>query len=263
MIRQRTSKRVVWDGPHPAPRDFLAMQHGRDLWRIQAITINRASAGGDDGTLTLDLTRHHGPLPAGAVVHPGARLLPSDPAGPPRVRQLASGPTAVMKANWRDPTDLAPNASKRPRELRGYRTYCPLRRMMQRPGSQVTDKHLAAADLLRVQVDMAVIGCSGSREGINAAYGPRRGPSDVAVSQVAATISARRALARLSEAGRAMTQAIILHNISLHVWCLLETERRGRGADPDVELGRLLGVLDVLAEHYSTEAGQALASAAG
>jgi hypothetical protein len=182
-----------------------------------------------------------------------------DPLGPPLVRQQASqgGPTAVMRSQWRDPDDLRPNAQHRPREIDGYRTYCPLRRMSRSPGSQITPRHIAAADLLRSAVDMAVIGSQGGYGllGLGGLYGPLAGPSVGALRQSAAQREACRALTRLAPSQRALLTAIVLFNHSLQAWCAETT-----GRNPQVEMGRLLGVLDVLADHYAGELDQQRAS---
>ena len=180
-----------------------------------------------------------------------------DPLGPPLVRQQASqgGPTAVMRAEWRDPEDVRPNAQHRPREIVGYRTYCPLRRMARVQGSQITREHITAADLLRNAVDMAVIGSRGGLDpgGLGAVYGPLSGPSVAALRQSAAMREAQRAISRLAPSQRALLTAIVLLNRTLQSWC---ADPPGRNAQ--VEMGRLLGVLDVLADHYASDVDRQL-----
>lgn len=248
MIRKRIAKRVAWDGPHPRAGEYLAMRDGNGLWLIEVVRVIR------DGTLTIDLLRQVGTLPAGAVIHPATRIQPSDPAGPPRIRQVtASGPTAVMRDAWRDPTDTTPNASRRPREINGYRTYCPLRRMMARNGSQVTRAHILAADFFRLQVDLAVIGCGGMLDGsaVGQAYGPRAGPSAAQIQQAMAAAAVKRAFARFAPSHHTMLIEVVLRNRSLHAWCALAAQ--GKPLDPDIEMGRLLTILDILADHYDTD----------
>jgi hypothetical protein len=77
--------------------------------------------------------------------------LPST-AEPETVRLMhrnAGGPTGVMKANWRDPDDL--NVHRRmAREISGWRSYCPLRRLMEQGrSSAISAEHILAADMLR------------------------------------------------------------------------------------------------------------------
>lgn len=178
-----------------------------------------------------------------------------DPEGPAAVRQLArAGPTAVMRASWRDPDDVRPNAARRAREITGYRTYCPLRRMLRQKGTQVTERHVIAADMLRAQVDLAVIG-RGAREllGLQRGFGPISGPSINAMLQLRAAIQAQRALARLGPSARVMLTEIVLFNRSIYAWCAARA-----GLDAKIETGKLLGILDILADHYAAEIDEAL-----
>jgi hypothetical protein len=152
-----------------------------------------------------------------------------------------------MQAAWRDPTDTTPNASRRPREIAGYRTYCPLRRMMKRH-APVTLAHIAAADLLRTAVDLAVIGLSPAPlgEAIGGAYGPKGGPSEAAITQAQAALAVSRALAPFTGRQVAMLSHVVLQNRSVPTWCAehdppLETK---------FEYGRLVALLDILVEHY-------------
>jgi hypothetical protein len=184
-----------------------------------------------------------------------------DPEGPADVRQTArAGPTAVMRAEWRDPDDMRPNAQHKPREITGYRTYCPLRRMAAIKGSQVTDQHIYAADILRGQIDLAVIG-RGGREmiALQRGFGPVSGPSANAVLQVWAAMQARRALTRLAPAARIMLTEVVLFNRSIHAWCAALAAQRGWMPDKKIEMGKLIAILDILADHYAAEIDEALA----
>jgi hypothetical protein len=165
-----------------------------------------------------------------------------------------------MRGAWRDPDDVRPNAQHRPREISGYRTYCPLRRMARAHGSQVTERHIAAADLLRAAVDLAVIGASGVLDlaGLGAVFGPVNGPTRAALRQAAAMAEAQRALTRLAPSQRELLTAVVLFNCSLQTWCA-----RPPGHNAQVEMGRLLGVLDVLADHYAGEIDRQLAAGHG
>jgi hypothetical protein len=257
MIRSksRIARRVCWDGPNPSPGEFLAGRQSKLVWLIQAVQVHRRLDAAGAG-ITLELARQDAPLPNGAVLHPAIRVQASDPSGPARTRQLiGSGPTAVMKDSWRDPSDMTPNASKRPREIAGYRTYCPLRRMMAGRGSQITSAHIMAADRFRTQVDLAVIGCGGARDGEpNAqAYGPRLGPSAAAVLQATSSGEVKAALDRFAATHHPMLIEIVLRNRSLHAWCANLATKLGKPPDLHVEMGRLLTILDILADHYETD----------
>lgn len=250
-VRQRTVKIVQWDGPLPAVGEFIAARTRLgDPWKIRGVQIRRG------GLLVLDLYRS-GVTPEGVVIHPSARIQPSDPAGPPRIQQvIGSGPTAVMAASWRDPLDIKPNASHRPRRLTGFRRYCPLRRMIESGGSrQITEDHVRAADLFRADADIARFGLStdDGHEGAAtrpALGGPRSGPSDKAISQAEALDVVRRTYARFVDSHVAMLTAIVLANRSLHAWCADIAEREGKAPVPAVEMGKLVSILDILVDCY-------------
>lgn len=251
---KHTARRVCWDGPNPSVGDYLAAR-GSLIWRICGVQIHRRADALGAG-LTLSLARQDLPLPQGAVLHPATRVQTSDPTGPARMRQLiGSGPTAVMKITWRDPSDMTPNASHRPRDITGYRTYCPLRRMKTNRGSQITSAHIMAADQFRTQFDLATIGCGGARDGEpqGQAYGPRKGPSAGAVLQAESALAIRVVFARFAASHQRMLLAIVVHNRSLHAWCALEHARTQKAPVPDLEMGRLLTILDILAVHYDVE----------
>lgn len=245
---------VAWDGPPPFPGDFLAGRSHDELWRITAIA--RLSSG---GRLSLDLQKTAAASkPDRAMVHPWTRLAEHDEAGPARVRQVTgTGPTAVMKTTWRDPDDIKPNATHKAREISGYRTFCPLRRMMAHKGSQIDPKHVLAADLLRAQVDIATIGKGArsmdalSRQG----FGPVTAPPRTALERVWALTQARRALARLAPSARLLIAEVVLFNRAIHSWCRQVDPPR----DAKIEMGKLLGALDVLVDHYAAEIDEALA----
>lgn len=243
---------VAWDGPAPFPGDYLAGKGRDDLWRIASLA--RSSG----GRLSLDLQRASvESIPAGAVTHNWTRMAPHDAEGPARVRQInATGPTGVMRASWRDPEDMRPNA-RQPREISGYRTFCPLRRMMAHKGSQIEQRHVLAADMLRGQVDIAVIGKGGQSMQMlgTQGYGPVAGPPGSAVQRLWALAGARRALGRLAPATRALVAEVVLLNRSIQQWCHDTTPFK----DAKIEMGRLLAALDVLADHYATDIDEALA----
>lgn len=252
--RKHLTKRVCWDGPHPRPGDFLAARTASVVWLIQTVQVHR-SLDAIGANLSLGLVRQTNKLPRGAVLHPATRVQASDPTGPARSRQIiGSGPTAVMRDKWRDPSDTTPNASHRPREIAGYRCYCPLRRMMAGKGSQITMAHVMAADRFRTQVDLAMIGCGGARDGEpnHQGFGPHAGPSHGAILQATSSGAIKAALARFAASHQPMLIEIVLNNHSLHWWCAQQQARSGKPTPADVEMGRLLTILDILADHYDT-----------
>jgi hypothetical protein len=243
---------IAWDGPAPYPGDYLAGRGADECWRITGIA--RLPKG---GRLSLDMQKaSRAAMPARAVMHAWSRLASHDADGPARVRQVAApGPTAVMRSEWRDPDDVKPNASHRPREITGYRTFCPLRRMMTFRGSEIDQRMILAADMLRGQVDIAVIGKGArSMEGVRQGYGPVSGPPGSALAQVKALTQARRALARLAPATRLLVAEVVLFNRAIQAWCHLTDPAR----NAQVEMGKLLAALEVLVDHYAAEIDEAL-----
>ena len=252
MSRQR----VPWDGADPKVGDYLAGRIKCDAWLIAGVSpVRRHDASG--ARLTLDMRRVTiRDVPRGAVVHPRSRIAVVDPLGPAPVRiHAAQGATAVMKTHWRDPDDVRPNASRRPREVTGYRTFCPLRRMARLAGSQVSEAHIAAADAFRLMVDIATIGLTGERSDVHAAFGPSAGPSINAVLQANAASEAAQLLRRFAPQQHGMLEMIVLRNRSLQAWCTDRAKATACPVSPDVEMGRLLSILDVLADQYGLEDG--------
>lgn len=178
-----------------------------------------------------------------------------DPEGPSSVRQNKAGPTGVMKGSWRDPDDIRPGAARRAREITGYRSYCPLRRMAAMKHSQVTERHIIGADQYRLAVDITVFGCSGGRNiaGGHTGFGPIAGPSAAAAMQARCAREVARLLARIPLAHRAMLTEIIILNRSLHNWC---SQQRGR--ESGKEMGKLIVILDIIEDHFASDIDTAL-----
>jgi hypothetical protein len=190
---------------------------------------------------------------------PDLSALPVLPEEPPMVRKHLGGLTGTMETAWRDPDDTVPNASRRPREVRGWRTYCPLRRLRARHGSEVTVEHVMAADHLRENWDIARCGFSNPRDILSPVNGlvppqPKLGPTVTAVKQVTAANVVNRAMAAFPVArDRRMIHTVILCNATVSNWCRQEGARARRLLESHREIGRLIGVLDVLAEHFASE----------
>jgi hypothetical protein len=172
---------------------------------------------------------------------------------PPDTRRMAGdGLVAVAKGTWRNPDDIQPNALHKPREITGYRTFCPLRKM-QRHGSAIEDTHIHAADRLRLVVDLAVIGPSGLRMLLlvsmqSAGFGPTTGPTRNAVRQAEAWKEAVRMLRVFTPNQRSMLSEIVLLNRSIPKWCALTGVKCVKR-----ETGKLIAILDILASRYASE----------
>jgi len=264
MSKLRETRRVCWDGPNPHPGDYLAARGG-GWWLIQSVRLHRA-IGSADGDVTLALLRDDAVAPhPGAVFHPYAICLASEASGPPRVRQVAGvGAAGVMKASWRDPADVVPNASRQPRRITGYRTFCPLRRIAAAPGSRITETHIVAADQFRASWDLARYGRTSSDGGaVGSGFSPSSGPSARCVDQAAAALAVKRALAQFPPAQVPMLVFVLIDNRPMQAWCQAVSKARGYAANPQVEMGRLLTLLDLLAWILDVEDGLADGRLAG
>jgi hypothetical protein len=159
-------------------------------------------------------------------------------------------PLHAMVARWRDPDDIMPDARRVPREITGYRTFCPLRKMSGDVRSGITAAHIMAADKLREVVDVATMGYSSERPMIFVAMAaqPRFGMSGADIARVAAMRSMARVLRIFPANQLAMLEMIVLRNVNLRAWTLAHDN-----ANPAVEKGRLLGMLDRLVQHFEVE----------
>jgi len=245
-----TMKRLPWDGPLPSPGDYIDTRVAGHVWLIRKVTpMRRPNAFGERVLLEL-VPRPRQELPGGALVHPPSRATHHDPEGPERVRQTAGGHGRVMRSAWRDPDDLRPLA-RSPREISGWRSFCVLRTLA-RLGAAVSFKHIAAADYLRCEAEIAALGFSAPRNDLipvgERMHGPRPGFSDAALAQTAALRSYQRAMRSFTAAERALLEAVVIRNTPLPIWCKSFAARR-----IERETGKLLGILDRLAEHYGAE----------
>jgi hypothetical protein len=109
---------------------------------------------------------------------------------------------------------------------------------------------------LRYAADTAAIGRSGALllPVTRTAYGPIPGPTALAAAQSQAMREVARLLSRFATVQREMITQILLLNRTLRAWC-----QDAEGRNPQLEMGRLLGILDLLAEHYSAEIDEDLA----
>ena len=182
---------------------------------------------------------------------PSARSVEIEDPPASRLVQRPGAPAALMAGEWRDPSDTTPDARRVPRSVSGWRTYCPLRKMSGHPASGIAAGHIAAADMLREQVDLAMLGYSTVRPLIYVAQfsQPRWGLSRAEVEQMAALRSVRRAIKLFSLAELLMLESIVLRNMTLRQW----VQACVPPSSSAIEKRRLLSILDRLAEHYDSE----------
>ena len=162
-----------------------------------------------------------------------------------------------MVGRWRDPDDVTPGARRTPREITGWRSFDPLRRMAGHPHSGITAEHIMAADHFREQVDLATLGYSGVRPMIFVAQAhlPRAGMGPAALAQTRAQRVMRRVMRLFSPPQLLMIEQVVLRNMTLRAW----THRHDPPANPVTEKRKLLVILDRLVEHFAAEVEDELA----
>ena len=156
-----------------------------------------------------------------------------------------------MPSEWNDPADTTPDARRTPRTVQGWRSYDPLRRMLGHPRSGIEPMHILAADMLREQVDLALLGYAVTRPLIYVQQfsQPRWGLGPDAVKQMRAVRSLRRVVLLFQPPQLLMIEVIILRNTTLTQWA----KTRVPAATVKLEKQRLMVVLDRLATHYDGE----------
>jgi hypothetical protein len=192
----------------------------------------------------------------------GGRPAVPDELVPAAIRMLMTyGPTAVMEAHWRDPDDTTPNAARNAREVRGFRSYDPLRWSRRRHGdaSSITELHIHAADRLRHAADVARLGgLPGPLPGWGATptqagrYSPSTGFPAAARAMLRADREYRRAMSILIPSEQEIIVVVVLRNVSIAAWTRLRRYLGDRTL-PQTETAKLVGALDKLVDHYDTE----------
>jgi hypothetical protein len=186
------------------------------------------------------------------------RLPDPDPSPPPRaiIRDRAGdGPTAVMRGTWRDPDDLNPQG-RTPREVKGHRTFDPLRMMLRRHGlhSSVNVRHIWSADRLREAVDLATYGATGGSawEAVGAGFGPSMGPGAVALARLRAQGIVERVRCLYSPSESLLLDFVVLDNRSITSWCLRQHYTDAAKIRLQ-ETALLVTLLDRLEAHFAAE----------
>jgi hypothetical protein len=186
--------------------------------------------------------------------------LPSLGAPPPI--RLAN--RSAMMAEWNDPADMAPSATRTARSIRGYRGFDPLRKCLKRHGdaSSITEQHIVAADLLRGMADGAAIGFSTERDlslPVTAILcRPSKGPGPTALRQERCWRHFVRTMAIFTAAERVLVMHVVLLNRSVQRWCQEREAQRGLPVSPAKVMGQLVSCLDRLVEHLDSEVHEAI-----
>jgi hypothetical protein len=165
----------------------------------------------------------------------------------------------VMRDEWRDPDDMTPNAARTARNIVGWRGFDPLRKCRKRHGdaSSITERHVAAADILRGLADGAAIGFSApvdlSLPVTAIAYRPSTGPTRNAERQARCWHRFVKVIALFTRTQRELITLVVLTNTSVHRIAM------ARRIHPPRLMGELVAVLDLLDQYFSGEVDEALA----
>lgn len=167
----------------------------------------------------------------------------------------------VDAAAWSDPEDNNIHR-EHARTIRHYRTADVLVRMSRRPNSQITADHITAAGKVRLARDIAAVGLGGGN-----AYEPSVGRTATrarmdhgaaAATRYQREIELKRVIKAVGPSNQAIFRWVVLGNQDVESWVRDRTQRAE--ADPKIprpdrkiELGKLIGVLNVLVDHYRLE----------
>lgn len=248
-----------WPGREPEIGDFIEGAGGRTFYRLRQLAH-------DGPLLGLHVSRHSKPQP-GAAVHP----WPEQQAPAPRPRQtaeqrsasaayqarlmrLAAEAAPPAKADgsvWDDPEDRL--TTRQPKQIKGHRRGDVLGRLHRRGSSYVTREHVLAGQQFATAWDLAHIGPShgaalAERVGGGMA-GPRAGPGLEATQRAAAERDVARTLRAIGPAAVPLLIWTVIDSRDVAAWCAARIDpRTGKKPCAKVQMGRLLGVLDRLAE---------------
>jgi hypothetical protein len=171
-------------------------------------------------------------------------------------RAAREGPVAVMRGEWVDPDDVRPTASRTPRTINAWRSFCPLRRCMGHAGSSITVEHIAAADMFRALADGACIGFSAARDSglpiSSIRYRPMTGPGALAQQQERCSRRFKKVLALFEPEQLPMLVNILLANMTVRGWTMAQ-RAAGMKVRADVEMRKLVAILDALVEHFQDD----------
>ena len=88
---------------------------------------------------------------------------------------------------------------------------------------------------------------------------PGSGPGRTEVARARASHVVQRAMRLFTDGQRLMLTTIVLDNQPCSRWTAMRTEATGVRHDPNIEKGKLVAILDVLANHFETEIDNELA----
>jgi hypothetical protein len=180
----------------------------------------------------------------------GLKPLSPHADAPPEIQRLAG---KVMTGVWRDPADIN-IASRNAKEIRGWRQPCMLRwcRTRHKDRSPFTAEHVVAADELRRVYDLARLGATGKKNPwiyTDIYVQPKLGPTQSEMAGYRAWREMGRVRKRFTTADWYLLGWFVLENLSVGKWVEKEVAA-GRRCDPKAVMQRIVGMMDVLVEHF-------------
>lgn len=280
-----TALRVCWAGANPMPGDGL-QKSARVAYRIRSVKVLHRAELSPKPRLLLTVTRLETGGAVSGTVHPwertarpssGPSRLAPDPkplrtmtaperaarglltseerARTAREKRLVSEQDIPAKADpsaWSDPSDTVNTRS--PRQIKGHRRGDWLGKQYRRQNTDITRDHVEAASRFRCDWDVAQFGLSAgdvlARGFVGGGFGPSAGPTAAASARAVADREVRRVLAAIGPTAAPLLIWTVCENRDVRSFCMAQSELLGEKQDEKKAFGRLLGVLDRLAEHY-------------
>jgi hypothetical protein len=167
------------------------------------------------------------------------------PDVPPTIQRVTG---KVVRAEWVDPADTTPNATRAPRLVNGHRAFCPLRRCRARHGDATfTDEHVQTADKLRSLFDGARLGFAGLQDWRpvhSRIYRPMQGPDVRAMKQLRCRQAFDRAWSLFDPQTRAVVRLVVLEHLGTTI------AAESLGLTRALAIQRLVEALDRLCLHF-------------
>jgi hypothetical protein len=163
----------------------------------------------------------------------------------------------VDPAQWSEPENTNQFA-EHAKVVSGYRSANVLVRMGRRPGSQISQDHIRAVEKVRLAWDIARIGLGAGNPyeaSGGSAPGPKTSHGAAAEQQVARAREYARVLKAVGPRRRRMFEFVVIGNRDMVSWVRWASNVVGSNivVDRKVEMGKLIGILDTLVDHYHSE----------
>lgn len=160
-------------------------------------------------------------------------------------------PPHADPALWRDPED-----TERPtRHVRGFRRGDVLGWLRRRGNREISKAHILAAREFRHHWDVARYGLTpgGVSAFAHVTAGPRGGPPAADIEREVCKREVARVRRAVGDTAWPLLLWVVVLDRDVRAWCDNSAARLGARPDERKAFGRLLAVLDRLAEHFGTQ----------